>query len=322
MNLKQMTYIREIARQSLNISRAAEALNTSQPGVSRQIQMLEEELGVSILRRRKNRTLGFTDFGDEVLRSSTRVLAEIEGIREMAAEARRAGERLTVVTTHMHARYSLLDPVSRYLQSFPEVHLELTTTEPAEVGRIVAGGDADLGLSTEQDFDAPGLIRVPGPAMRRVLIMPQGHPLQALPDLTLAAICDYPMVTYSPGSATGRLINAALRAKGRKPRVVISASDIDVAEAYVEKGLAVAILPGIVVGGADRGADGRADGGADGGFASRDVSDLFPASRITLSLNRETYIKRCVLRFFDFLDGFSRAAVEKTVREERSRERG
>ena len=192
-------FLREIARQSLNMSKAAAALYTSQPGVSRQIQLLEEELGVPILVRRKNRTLGYTDAGKAILDAAQRLLNEAESIRAIAAQARGDGGRLAIVTTHLHARYTLLDPVSAFVARYPDVELNLMEAEPDNIPRLLESNEADIGVTTEVLPGHPALTYLRGAAMKRSLIMPREHPLARRKQVKLAdKICNLRDIATSP----------------------------------------------------------------------------------------------------------------------------
>jgi LysR family cys regulon transcriptional activator len=207
MTLQQIRYLREIERQALNISNAAAALHTSQPGVSRQIQLLEQELGVELLARRKNRVLGFTAAGKEILKAGQRMLNEAENIRLIAGEMRAEGKgRLTLATSHLHARYSLLGPVTAFTRRYPDVELNLLQADPDDIPALVEVGEADIGISTEVARRYPGLVALPAGTIRRSLIVPRGHPLSGRKRVALADIANYPIVGYSPRFRGGQII--------------------------------------------------------------------------------------------------------------------
>lgn len=294
MTLKQLTFLREIARQSLNMSKAAAALYTSQPGVSRQIQLLEEELGVPILVRRKNRTLGYTDAGKAILDAAQRLLNEAESIRAIAAQARGDGGRLAIVTTHLHARYTLLDPVSAFVARYPDVELNLMEAEPDNIPRLLESNEADIGVTTEVLPGHPALTYLRGAAMKRSLIMPREHPLARRKQVKLADIARYPLLGYSPRSRTGQIVNEAFAAAGLTPRYLISVGDSDVVKAYVMKGLGIALLPALAW-----------NDDAGGPIIARDVTPLFARSTLTLSFRRNAYLRPYALDFIRRVPGIS-----------------
>lgn len=300
MTLKQLLFLREIARQSLNMSKAAAALYTSQPGISRQIQSLEEELGVRILVRRRNRTLGYTDIGKSILEAAQRLLTEVDTIKAMAADARRERGRLAIVTTHLHARYTLLDAVSAFIERYPDVELHLKEAEPDDIPRMLEANEADIGVSTETLAPQPALTQLRGQAMKRSLITPRGHPLTRAKQVTLEDICRYPLLGYGPRSRTGQIVNEAFEARGIRPRYLISVGDSDVVKAYVGRGLGIAILPAIAW-----------SRESDPDIQARDVTALFPRSTMTVSVRRNAYLRRYAIAFIRMMPGMHADEVKR-----------
>lgn len=304
MTLKQLRFLREIARQSLNISSAAAALHTSQPGVSRQIQLLEQELGVDLLTRRRNRVLGFTEPGRAILEVARRVLDEAENIRLIAEEARdEGGGRLTVATSHLHARYTLLAPIKAFSARHPQVRLHLLQADPDDIARLVETGEADIGVSTEVVEQHPTLVLLPGRAMGRSLIMPKGHSLANKKRLTLPELARYPIVGYDPRSRGGQMIAETFRNRGIEAHFVVSAHDSDVIKAYVAEGLGIAVVPTLAL-----------DKGADRDIHAVDVTHLFPKSVMTVSLRRDTYLRRYLTDFIQMIvPQLDREAVHRAM---------
>ncbi|MCW5606029.1 MAG: LysR family transcriptional regulator [Burkholderiales bacterium] len=305
MTLKQLRFLREIARQSLNISAAAAALHTSQPGVSRQIQLLERELGVDLLLRRTNRILGFTDAGRAVLASAERLLGESDNIALIAADSRdESAGRLVLATSHLHACYTLPAPVHEFSRRHPAVQLHLLQAEPDDIQRLVESREADIGVSTELTHEHPELVQLPVGVMRRSLIMPAKHPLRDRPRISLADMAQYPMVSYHPRSRGGQIIASAFAEAGLTLRHVVSASDSDVIKAYVAEGLGIAVVPDIALG-----------AGAGRSLHAVDVTRLFACSQTTLSLRRGTHLRRYLTDFIRMVvPGYDRAAVERAMR--------
>ncbi len=282
MTLRQLRCLREIARNGLNISAAAAALHTSQPGVSRQVQLLERELGIELLVRRANRILGLTETGHAVLAAAERLLHETENIALIAADARNEGAgRLVLATSHLHARYTLPGPVRAFAQRYPDVQLHLLQADSDDIRKLVESGEADIGVSTEVVPQHPALVQLQAVAIRRSLIMPAGHPLAAKKRLVLNDLARYPVVSYHPRSRGGQIIAQAFRDAGIKPRHVVSASDSDVIKAYVAEGLGIAIVPTLAL-----------DGNADSRLQAVDVTRLFPGSMMIVSLRRGTHLRR------------------------------
>ena len=287
VTLRQLRILRELARNSLNISAAAEALHTSQPGVSRQIQLLEQELGVDLLIRRKNRIAGFTEPGRAILGAVEKALTESENIRSIAAEfSREEGGRLIVATSHLHARYSLLTPIKTFALRHPGVSLHMRQADPDEILKLVAAGDADVGISTEVHEEHPDLVFLPGGVVERSVIVPLEHPLARKRRLSLTDIAAYPLVGYNPQQRGGQILAATFSQHGLEPRLVVSAIDSDVIKAYVAEGLGIAIVPTLCL-----------DPEADRNLIALDATALFPKSVMTVSLRHEAYLRRYVSDF-------------------------
>jgi len=287
MTLQQLRILREIARHANNLSSAAAALHTSQPGVSRQVQLLEQELGVELLVRRKNRIAGLTEPGRAILAAAERALAEAENIRLIAAEHRREeGGQLTIATSHLHARYTLLSPIKTFALRHPGVRLQMRQADPDDILRLVAAGEADIGISTEFGARRPELVMLPGAAVERSLIVPLGHPLAGRARVTLADIAQYPLVGYNPRQRGGQAVGEAFRARQLSPKLVVSAIDSDIIKAYVAEGIGIAIVPTLAL-----------DAEADRAIKAIDVTALFPRSVMTVSLRRDLYLRRFIPDF-------------------------
>jgi LysR family cys regulon transcriptional activator len=291
MTLKQLRILREIARQSHNLSNAAAALHTSQPGVSRQVQLLERELGVELLSRRRNRITGLTEPGRAILAAAERALGEADNIRLIADEySREDGGRLTIATSHLHARYTLLTPIKVFALRHPGVHLYMRQADPDDILRLVAAGDADIGISTEVGPARPDLVFLPGRDVERSLILPLGHALARKPRVTLQDIADFPLVGYNPAQRGGQIISDTFHAAGLEPKLVVSAIDSDIIKAYVAEGLGIAVIPTLAL-----------DGEVDRGLRVIDVTHLFPKSVMTVSLRRDIFLRRYVPDFIQLV---------------------
>jgi LysR family cys regulon transcriptional activator len=280
MTLTQLRILRELARQSLSISAAAAALNTAQPGVSRQLQQLERELGTALLVRRRNRIVALTEAGQAILRSAEQALASVETIRAIAGETSGAPAHVTVATSHLHARYSLLAPIGAFVRRHPEVRLHLVQAAPEAILDMVEAGEAEIGVSTETEREHRDLAFLPGATIARSLVLPLGHPLTRQKRLTLDAIARYPLVAYSFRARGGQIMEGAFQAKGLAIDAVVSAMDADVVIAYIAAGLGIGIVPSMAVA-----------AGLPAGLTVVDVTRLFPDSRLTLSLRRDTYLR-------------------------------
>jgi LysR family cys regulon transcriptional activator len=306
MKLQQLRYACEVARQGLNVSAAAEALHTSQPGISKQIKSLEDELGVEIFVRHGKRLAAVTEPGKAVLEIAGRMLAD-------AANMKRAGEdyadrkrgTLTIATTHTQARYALPGAVAKFKTRFPDVRLVLHQGNPTQVCEMVLAGEADFAIATESIADYPEMVSLPCYQWNRCVVVPPGHPLLTAKPLTLEAIAQYPIVTYDFAFAGRSQINKAFQKRGLAPNYVLTALDSDVIKTYVELGLGIGIL-------AQMGFDPKRDRN----LHALDASHLFESSTTRLGVKRGTWLRGYAYEFIElFAPRLSRAVVEKTVME-------
>jgi len=243
MNFQQLRYVRETVRQGLNLTEAANRLHTSQPGVSKQIRLLEKELGVEIFVRRGKRIASLTEPGRGVLKIVERLLQDAENLSQLARDYRdQAAGTLTVATTHTQARYMLPQVVTQFRRRFPKVHLTLQQGNPPQIAKMVIEGMADLGIATEAIDNYPELLALPAYTWSHCVVVPPRHPLLRANALTLEALAQYPIVTYDPAFAGRTHIDEAFAAKGLKPDIVLAGIDSDVIKSYVELRLGVGII--------------------------------------------------------------------------------
>lgn len=303
MTLLQLRILREIERQSLNISAAAKALNTSQPGVSRQIQTLERELGVALLMRKKNRVVAFSPVGRAILNTARALLSQVENIELLAQEAQGSRGKLVVATTHLHARYTLLQPFKALQKKYPQVRMMLFQADPDDIPRLVNDQDADIGLNTSDDGeDRPrGVVSLTGEVIRRSIIMPAGHPLSKKKKLALRDLGSYPLIGYNPKSRTGSAIARAFQQDGVTPNIIVQASDSDIIKAYVAEGLGIGIVPTVIL---DRRRDGQ--------LHSADVTHLFPRATMNIILREDMHLRSYVGDFIQMVaPNWKRASAGK-----------
>jgi LysR family cys regulon transcriptional activator len=305
LNLQQLRYLCAIVDHGLNVSDAAEALHTSQPGISKQVRQLEDELGVQVFVRQGKRLASLTPAGESVVATARRALREIGNLKRVGAEFHNEDQgTLAIATTHLQARY-VLPPVLRdFAIRYPKVKLELHQGNPVQVADQTASGSADLGIATEALATYPDLVTLPCYQWNRCVLVPRGHPLASAQPITLAALARHPIVTYD-FTFTGRSqINAAFDAAGLVPNVVLSALDSDVIKTYVEMGLGVGII-------AKMAWDPARDAGV---FEQLDAAHLFAPSTTRVALRRGTFLRGYV---YDFIAGFApaldRAAVDAAL---------
>ena len=243
MNLQQLRFLNEVVRQGLKISDAAGALYTSQPGISKQIKLLEEELGIEIFVRNGKRIVAITEPGKAVLEIARRMLQDAGNLKQVAEEfhSQNSGS-LTIATTHTQARYALPPTVKQFIKRYPGVKLGLHQGSPTQIAEQVLGGEADIGIATESLALYDELVTLPCYEWNHCVIAPLKHPLLAEKKLTLAKIAQYPIITYDFAFAGRNKINAAFEAADIQPNIALTAIDADVIKTYVELGLGIGIL--------------------------------------------------------------------------------
>jgi LysR family cys regulon transcriptional activator len=307
LNLQQLRYLCAIVDHGLNVSAAAESLFTSQPGISKQVRQLEDELGVPIFIRQGKRLTTLTAGGEAIVASARRALQEINNLRRIGAQFKSEDEgTLAIALTHLQARYVLPPVIKRFTERYPKVRVLLHQGDPAQVGKQTASGEADLGIATEALTDFPELVTLPCYSWNRCVLVPNGHPLAKVDPLTLEALVRYPIVTYH-ATFTGRAkIDAAFDAKGLEPNVVLTALDSDVIKTYVELGLGVGIVSMLAY-----------DAARDSQFTKIDASHLFAPSTARLGLRRGVFLRGYVYDFITmFAPQFDQSAVEAALRGE------
>lgn len=243
MNFQQLRIIRESVRRDFNLTDVANALYTSQSGVSKHIKDLEDELGVELFVRRGKRLTGLTEPGAELLVIVERMLLDATNVKRLGEQfAHRDSGRLTVATTHTQARYALPPVVARFRAEFPRVHLVLHQGSPDEILALLRAGEADIGIATEALAGDAQVASLPWYSWRHAVIVPREHPLAERQSLTLADLAEHPLITYHEGYTGRARIDRAFAAAGLSPDIVMSALDADVIKTYVGLGLGIGIV--------------------------------------------------------------------------------
>ena len=309
MKLQQLRYLSEVAKRGLNLSGAAAALHTSQPGISKQIRLLENELGVDILVRHGKRVVDVTAPGRTILEIAERILKDTENLRQVAREFGAEGRgELAVATTHTQARYALPTVIQRFIQRYPKVRLSLREGSPQQISELMQSGEADIAIITEAYEVYRDLVMLPCSQWNRCVITPLRHPLLAERQLTLDAIARFPLVTYDFAFSGDSPIRRAFDARGIQPEVALTAVDADVIKAYVELGMGVGILAKMAF-----------DPARDFGLRLIDASHLFEASTTHIGIRRHAWLRGYVYDFIEmFAPHLTRSVVEKTMRGEGS----
>jgi LysR family transcriptional regulator, cys regulon transcriptional activator len=300
MNLIQLRYVREIVRQGLSVSNASDALHTSQSGVSRQIQLLEEELKLQIFKRNGKRLVGITEPGKIIVSLATRVLREMENIKRVGEEyTQKDVGTLTIATTHTQARYFLPVAVKKFMHEFPDVALTIHQGNPIQVAEQVANGEADIGIATESINTYDNLLCLPCYQWNRCIVVPEGHPLLRIRQLTLKKLASYPLITYDFSVTGGSIVKRVFEQEGLEPNIVLTAVDADVIKTYVSLGLGVGLLASMAF-----------NSERDANLEMLDVSHLFPESTTFLGLRRDAFLRDFVYDFIQILvPSLSRNAV-------------
>jgi LysR family transcriptional regulator, cys regulon transcriptional activator len=306
VNLQQLKYLCAIVDNGLNVSGAAEALYTSQPGISKQIRQLEDELGLRVFVRQGKRLAALTPAGELVVATARRALREIANLKRVADEYRSEDSGvLGIATTHTQARYVLPPVLAKFANRFPKVRLVLHQGNPVQVAEQTLNGDVDVGIATEALGDYPELVALPCYRWNRGVLVPRGHPLARVRPLTLEALAAYPIVTYDFAFTGRTAINAAFAAKGLAPNVVLSALDSDVIKTYVELGMGVGIVAKMAY-----------DADKDTNFEMLDASHLFAASMTRLALRKGVFLRGYVYEFISlFAAQYTRSAVDAALAE-------
>lgn len=291
MNLQQLRIVRETVRQDFNLTTVAETLFTSQPGVSRHIKELEDELGVDVFVRHGKRLTGLTEPGKELIGVVERIVLDAQNVKRIAAQfsARDRGQ-LVVAATHTQARYALPAVVREFRREYPGVHLVLHQGSPREIAAMAAAGEADIAIATETLDATAALANFPAYTWHHALIVPADHPLGASPRLTLAEIAEHPIVTYHEGFTGRGQIDAAFAQAGLVPDIVLSAIDADVIKTYVELGLGVGIIAAMAF-----------DARKDAGLTLLPAEHLFPAQTTKIGIRIGNYLRDYAYRFVELL---------------------
>lgn len=305
MNFQQLRYVRETVRQGLNLTAAATALHTSQPGVSKQIRELENELGVEIFVRFGKRITQLTEPGKAVVQVIERILRETENLKRTATEfADQQSGSLTIATTHTQARYALPRAVSEFKQRYPRVRLAILQGSPPAIAAMVTEAQADMAIATETIDHHPGLVALPCYRWHHVVVVPPGHALLQRKSLTLAALAEHPIITYDSAFTGRSTINQAFAAQGLTPNIVLSAIDSDVIKTYVELGLGIGLLNSIAF-----------DEVRDQHLRRIDAGHLFAERTTHLAVAESVYLRGFI---YDFIEMFEptlkRAKVDAALK--------
>lgn len=305
MKLQQLRYIWEVARHDLNVSATAESLFTSQPGVSKQIRLLEDELGVEIFARSGKHLTRVTPVGETIIEVAGEILRQAESIKQIAQEYGDEQQgALSIATTHTQARYALPPVINRFREAYPGVTLQMNQGSPSQLAELAAQGDVDFVIATEGMHLFKDLIMMPCYRWYRDIVVPKEHPLAKKQTLTLEDVAREPIATYVFGFTGRSMLDKAFMAEGLTPNVVFTATDTDVIKTYVRLGVGVGIIASMAF-----------DPATDSGLVALDGTHLFEPSVTHIGFRRGTFLRKFM---YDFIAGFAphldRYAVDEAVR--------
>lgn len=287
MKLQQLRYIWEVSKHDLNVSATAQSLYTSQPGISKQIRLLEDELGVEVFARSGKHLTRITPAGEAILEIAGDILQKVDSIRQVAQE--HSDERkgsLSLATTHTQARYALPPIINEFIKSYPDVSLHMHQGNPVQISAMAADGDVDFAIATEAIGGHSDLIMMPVYKWNRSVVVPKTHPLAQLKEITLQDLATVPIVTYTFGFTGRGDLDKAFRKQGLEPRIVFTAVDSDVIKTYVRLGLGVGIIASMAF-----------DEELDADLVALDISHLVPDSVTKIGFRKGTFLRGYMYEF-------------------------
>ena len=292
MKLQQLRYIWEVAKHDLNVSATAQSLYTSQPGISKQIRLLEDELGVEVFSRSGKHLTHITPAGEEILQTVGQVLRQVENIKQIGQEFRdpRSG-KLAIGTTHTQARYALPPVIKDFIKQNPDVSLHMHQGTPMQISQMASDWVVDFAIATEALELFEDLIMMPCYRWNRCVLVPKDHPLCQVSFLTLEELASHPLVTYVFGFTGRSRLDQAFESKALEPKVVFTASDSDVIKTYVRLGLGVGIVAHMAY-----------DPAADSDLVALDASHLFDHSVTSIGFRKGTFVRGFM---YDFIEAFA-----------------
>ncbi len=301
MKLQQLRCIFQIVQSEFNISKASEVLNTSQPGVSKQIKLLEDEIGIKIFQRNGKRLVGLTEPGKTVLESIEAILQESNNIKVISEEYIQKDQgTFTIATTHTQARYKLPNVVEEFVKKYPKINLNIHQGNPSQVTEQIISGKADVGIATESINLSDDIHTIPCYQWNRCIVMPKNHPLTKARRITLENLALYPMITYDYAFTGSTIVSEVFKNANIEPNIMLTAIDADVIKTYVSLNMGIGLI-----------AEMAYDKNKDYPLVSRDVSHLFPQSTTYIGIRRENFLRKYTS---DFISMFIPQTSEKELK--------
>ncbi|MBI6550409.1 HTH-type transcriptional regulator CysB [Xenorhabdus lircayensis] len=304
MKLQQLRYIVEVVNHNLNVSSTAEGLYTSQPGISKQVRMLEDELGIQIFARSGKHLTHVTPAGEEIVRISREVLSKIDSIRSVASEHTYPDRgSLYIATTHTQARYALPPVIKGFIERYPNVSLHMHQGSPTQIAEEVCKGNSDFAIATEALHLYSDLIMLPCYHWNRSVVVKNDHPLANRQNVTIEELAEYPIVTYTFGFTGRSELDVAFDRAGLKPKIVFTATDADVIKTYVRLGLGVGVIASMAV-----------EPVQDSDLVRIDMRDKFSYSTTKIGFRRSSFLRSYMYDFiWRFAPHLTRDVVDKAI---------
>ena len=299
MKLQQLRCIFQIVQSDFNISKASEVLNTSQPGVSKQIKLLEDEIGIKIFQRNGKRLVNLTEPGELILSSIEKILQESNNIKVISEEYTEKDQgTFTIATTHTQARYKLPKVVEEFVKKYPKTNLNIHQGDPSQVTDQIINGEADVGIATESINLSEDILTIPCYQWNRCVVMPKNHPLTEERKITLEDLAAYPMITYDYAFTGSTIVSEVFKNANIEPNIMLTAIDADVIKTYVSLNMGIGLI-----------AEMAFDVSTDHPMVCRDVSHLFPLSTTYIGIRRENFLRK-------YTSDFIRMFIPKTSENE------
>jgi LysR family cys regulon transcriptional activator len=287
MKLQQLRYIWEVSKNNLNVSATAESIYTSQPGISKQIRILEEELGIPIFTRNGKHLTSMTPAGKKIIGIAGEMLMQANNIRNIARDYRDEDKgSLSIATTHTQARYALPSVIKTFMHDMPDVSLDIQQGTPVQISEMVSEGRVDLAIATEAIELFDNLVMLPCYSWDRCILVPKGHPLTEINSLSLSDVAAHPLITYVFGFTGRSKLDEAFLAKNLSPDVALTAVDADVIKTYVRLGLGVGIVARMAY-----------DKNTDDDLVALDASHLFGQSVTKIGIRKDTFLRGYIYEF-------------------------
>ncbi|RDH44139.1 HTH-type transcriptional regulator CysB [Zooshikella ganghwensis] len=302
MKLQQLRYIWEVAHHDLNVSATAQSLYTSQPGISKQIRLLEDELGVEVFARSGKHLTRITPAGEAIIKKAGEILRKVESIKQVAQEfSNEQKGSLSIATTHTQARYALPQVIKKFIKQYPDVSLHMHQGTPMQIAELANDGTVDFAIATEALEHFSDLIMMPCYCWNRCILVPQGHPLTQVSQLTLEEVAKHPIVTYVFGFTGRSKLDEAFFNRGLTAKVIFTATDSDVIKTYVRLGLGIGIVAKMAY-----------DPEQDSDLVALDASHLFEPSITKIGFRKGTFLRRFM---YDFIEQFAPHLTREIVEE-------